>query len=369
MPNFPSLSPEPKKSSLPAVAVAAVVVGLLSGGGYWLAHRPESPAAVPASAPSPASASTSPSAPTSPPPSGEAPAATAPATPSTATDPASTATAQLPPVPSDPRVRAFSVTIRGPLESAITAAVGKEDGEALTQVVTRELVWWVKVPQELLRGDTLSVAYETREGQEPLVHAVRLQSLKLDRTVEAFRYQPPGAPFPHFYQADGTELEEQLIDGPLDSYEQITSLLKDGRRHKGVDFKTPVGTPVKATFDGVVTKRSWNFRVNGNSLEIQEARGQGRRALFLHLSELPASMRPGRQVKKGEVIAHSGNTGRSFAPHLHYQLMKGETVIDPFTSHRTRRASLLPGERPQFEQEAARLRRVLPPVALAGGAP
>ena len=40
-------------------------------------------------------------------------------------------------------------------------------------MVNRSLVWWVRVPQDLVKGDTLSVVYETREGQEPLVHAVR----------------------------------------------------------------------------------------------------------------------------------------------------------------------------------------------------
>ena len=52
---------------------------------------------------------------------------------------------------------------------------------------------------------------------------------------------------------------------PLDSWEQITSLLKDGRQHKGVDFKTPVGTPVKATFDGTITRKNWSSAATGNS--------------------------------------------------------------------------------------------------------
>jgi len=216
------------------------------------------------------------------------------------------------------------------------------------------------VPQDLVKNDTLSVVYETRAGQEPLVHAVRFTSGKLGKTVEAYRYQPKGAPFARFFQADGSELEERLADAPLDSYEQITSLLRDGRRHKGVDFKTPVGTPVRATFDGVITRKNWNFRGNGNSLEIEESGGQHRTALFLHLSELPKSVQPGQRVKKGDVIAQSGNSGHSFAPHLHYQLMRGDTVLDPFDSHATTRASLAATERPAFDQAMARLKSRLP---------
>lgn len=354
MPAFPSLEPQKKKSPLASVALAALIIGLLAGGGYWLAHRgddppPATPAATEGHSPAPA------------------PAVAAAGTPSEAAVPPSDAEPAPAPPAKPAGARAFTVSVQGPLESTITSAVGKDDGGALTQVVTRSLVWWVRVPQDLMKGDTLSVVYETRDGQEPLVHAVRLQSRKLDKTMEAFRYQASGAPFARFFQADGTELEERLVDGPLDSYEQVTSLLRDGRNHRGVDFKTPQGTPVKATFDGVVTRKTWNFRSNGNSLEIQESGGQGRKASFLHLSEVAAAMRPGRAIKKGELIGRSGNTGHSFAPHLHYQLMKNETVIDPFRSHRTTHAALPSADRPDFEREATRLKSLWPPLTLAGG--
>jgi murein DD-endopeptidase MepM/ murein hydrolase activator NlpD len=200
------------------------------------------------------------------------------------------------------------------------------------------------------------------------VHAVRFTSGKLGKTVEAYRYQPKGAPFARFFQPDGTELEERLADAPLDSYEQITSLLRDGRRHKGVDFKAPVGTPVRATFDGVITRKNWNFRGNGNSLEVEESGGQHRTALYLHLSELPKSVQAGQRVRKGEVIAQSGNSGHSFAPHLHYQLMQGEKVVDPFDSHATTRASLAAADKPAFDQAMGGLRAHLPSeVATAAG--
>src|SRR5262249_42563811 len=158
---------------------------------------------------------------------------------------------------------------------------------------------------------------EERAGEEPVVHALRFQSGKLNRTFRAFRYQPAGSRFARLYQADGAEVEARLVDAPLDDYEQITSLLRDGRGHKGVDFKTPAGTPVKAPFDGVVTRRNWNVRLNGNSIEVAEA-GGARIAMFLHLSEIPTEIHLGERVKRGQVIALSGNTGHSFAPHLHY---------------------------------------------------
>ena len=262
-------------------------------------------------------------------------------------------------------VKTLSTTIKGPLESAIIAASDKEVGTALTQVVTRSLVWWVAVPQDLLKGDSIDVVYETRADQEPLVHAVRFTSRKFGKTFEAFRYRAPGAAFARYYQADGSELEERLIDSPLETYEQITSLLRDGRKHKGVDFKAPVGTPVKATFTGTIARKNWNFRSNGNSLEITENGGQGRTAMFLHLADISKSVKVGSVVQRGAEVATSGNTGHSFAPHLHYQLMKGTKVIDPFKSHKTERTSIAADQRTALDKEVLRLRNLMPTVAAA----
>lgn len=355
MPDLPTIGAPPRPNPAVPVALTAIAVGLLSGLVYWWTHRPPSP--------SPTVAAVTPQAPSRP---AEAPQA-APSAPG----PAPSAPAQAP-APSlaaaEASLKSVSVTIAGPLETALVSAVGKETGAPLTQVVTRTLVWWLRVPQDLVRHDALSVVYEVRPGHEPVVHAVRFTSGKLGKTLEAYRYQAKGASFSRFFQPDGTELEERLTDGPLESYEQVTSLLRDGRRHKGVDFKTPVGTPVRATFDGVISRKNWNFNGNGNSVEIEESGGKRRTALFLHLSELPKSVQPGQRVRKGEVFASSGNSGHSFAPHLHYQLMLGDTVLDPFDSHATTRASLPAEEKAAFNQALASLRKALPAEAVMGAA-
>ena len=360
MPEMPTLGATPKQSPLIPVTVTAIVVGLLAGGIFWVKNRG---ADVPTPAATPAVVA---------PQAGEAPAPQAAVdgvAPSAAPTTAPVAAQAAPVVPAAEKtgLRAFQVKINGPLESAIVGSEGKEIGNALTQVVNRSLVWWVRVPQDLVKGDTLAVVYETREGQEPLVHAVRFESKKQGKTFETYRFKPSGNDFARYYQADTSELEERLVDSPLDTYEQVTSLLRDGRKHKGVDFKTPVGTPVRATFDGTVGRKNWNFRGNGNSVEIHESGGQGRNALFLHLSEIPKSLATGQHVKKGEVIAKSGNTGHSFAPHLHYQLMSGDKVIDPFTSHKTTRISLPATDRPAFEKRMAELKALMPATELAGG--
>ncbi|MET0401453.1 MAG: M23 family metallopeptidase, partial [Cystobacter sp.] len=163
--------------------------------------------------------------------------------------------------------------MEGPLETAVVAAAGASVGPALAQVITRTLVWWVDVPGDIRRGDTLDVLYEVRANEEPLVHAVRFTSGKTGQTHRTYRFQAAGEKNPRYYLPGGEELELRLENSPLDDYEQVTSLLRDGRKHKGVDFKTPVGTEVKAPFSGTITRKNWNFRGNGNCIALPSSDG------------------------------------------------------------------------------------------------
>ncbi|RKH03828.1 M23 family peptidase [Corallococcus sp. CA053C] len=330
-PNLPTLGGPPKRNPFGPVVAVSVILGAAAGGVWWWKQRM---ADVPMDV---ASQSV------------------------TALDAGTVAQAPvLPPVPTDPVKAAglerASIRIEGPLETALVQAAGPEVGPALAQVVTRTLVWWVRVPGEILRGDTLDVLYQRRPSEEPLVYAVRFVSGKTGQTHRAYRYQPAGETNAHYYLPGGDELELRMEHSPIDSYEQITSLLRDGRGHKGVDFRAPVGTTVRAPFAGVVKRKNWNFGSNGNCIELVESGGKGRRALFLHLSELPRTVQAGMRVSAGQVLAQSGNTGHSFAPHLHYQLMQGEDrVLDPFDQHKTFRGALVATQKASFEAEVQRL--------------
>jgi murein DD-endopeptidase MepM/ murein hydrolase activator NlpD len=248
-------------------------------------------------------------------------------------------------------------TIDGPLERAIVAQVGREVGLPLVQVVVRTLVWWIDVPNGLRKGDTVEILYETRSAAEPVVHAVRFKSGK---TYVTYRFKAATEAHPRFYLSSGEELEQRLENAPLDDYEQVSSLLRDGRGHNGVDFRTPVGTPVKAPFDGTVSRKTWHFKMNGNSLELKESGSPQRTALFLHLSSIPPEVKPGERVSAGQVIAQTGNTGHSFAPHLHYELHANNgNLLDPFRSHSVMRRKLADADRTAFDAEVRRLEGLL----------
>jgi murein DD-endopeptidase len=339
--------------------LAGVVVLLLIGAaflGYRLAsHRAPAPTPTTVPSPSPTPAPGNPAPP--------APVATADdgGTAVTAAPSSGAAAARSSPADEELKkagVKRLRVEVNGPLETAVVKEVGPELGPRLVQVLVRSLVWWLSVPGDLRKGDLLEVLYEERDGEDPVVHAVRYKSGKNGRSYRAYRFKAPESQWPRFYTPDGAELELRLVHAPLDDYEQVTSLLRDGRGHKGVDMKTPVGTPVKAPFAATVVKKNWNWKGNGNDIELHESGGKGWTAMFLHLAE-PPSLAVGAHVSRGEVVGKSGNTGHSFAPHLHYQLMAGQKVLDPFAVQETHRKKLPESAKTAFSGEVTRLDRLL----------
>lgn len=100
---------------------------------------------------------------------------------------------------------------------------------------------------------------------------------------------------------------------------------KARKMHFGMDFTAPKGTPIYATGDGTVTRADSNSAGYGNHIRIDH--GFGYVSLYAHLSKY--NVTAGRRVKRGDLIGFVGSTGRSEAPHLHYEIFKGDERINP----------------------------------------
>jgi murein DD-endopeptidase MepM/ murein hydrolase activator NlpD len=94
--------------------------------------------------------------------------------------------------------------------------------------------------------------------------------------------------------------------------------------HPGVDIQAAVGTPVYATADGIVDRaeRAGGY---GNMVEINH--GKGIQTRYGHLSKILVT--PYERVKRGQLIALSGSTGRSTGPHLHYEVRIDGHAVNP----------------------------------------
>ena len=106
---------------------------------------------------------------------------------------------------------------------------------------------------------------------------------------------------------------------------RIDPMYKVKKFHEGIDFSAPKGTPVHVTGDGKVIQVRRSMRGYGNEIRVDH--GFGYITLYAHLSAF--KVKKGQRVKRGQVIGLVGNTGKSTAPHLHYEVRKNNHPINP----------------------------------------
>lgn len=143
-------------------------------------------------------------------------------------------------------------------------------------------------------------------------------SLRISREeIEALQSLPTIQP------VDNTQID-LLVSG---FGERINPFHKGKYNHPGVDFAAPRGSAVFATAPGIVitVKKTTLQAGYGNYVEIDHGNGYVTR--YAHLDGI--NVRRGQRVYKGKVIASSGNSGGSVAPHLHYEVIKDGVAVDP----------------------------------------
>jgi murein DD-endopeptidase len=232
------------------------------------------------------------------------------------------------------RFRELTVTVQGSLAASLSSL--GEDGGPLAAHLARIYMWDLDLRRDVVAGDQIRVLWRKGDTGDPEIGAASYQSQRLGQLLLSYRFRPSGDDYPSYWDPAGLERPRRLKGSPLARYDQITALLKDRPTHQGMDFKTPVGTEVRAPRAGVVTRIDWKMSGNGHCLEVRY--GDGTLAKFLHLSSI--KVRGGASVRPGQVIALTGNTGHSTAPHLHYQLARGGRTLDPVDYHGVSRRQL-----------------------------
>src|SRR5258705_518867 len=135
-----------------------------------------------------------------------------------------------------------------------------------------------------------------------------------------------------YYDASGRSVKKMFLRAPLDftrvtsgfSHARFHPVLGGYRPHLAVDYGAPIGTPVRAVADAVVTQAGWN---GGYGISITLRHGRGYETMYNHLSKV--DVRPGERVRQRQVIGRVGSTGLSTAPHLDYRVRKGGVLVNP----------------------------------------
>lgn len=162
----------------------------------------------------------------------------------------------------------------------------------------------------------------TTRTVDALASQLYVQSKSFDEVFEmAKRKKDMIASIPAIQPVSNTDLRRigSYFGYRTDPFYKVTKL------HEGIDFTAPIGTDIYATGDGVVTETEYSKVGYGNFIVINH--GFGYETKYAHLSKI--MVKRGQKIKRGQVIGHVGNTGKSTAPHLHYEVHKSGRPIDP----------------------------------------
>lgn len=122
-------------------------------------------------------------------------------------------------------------------------------------------------------------------------------------------------------------VDRSKIKGHIGAFgPRVHPIYRTIRRHEGIDFSGPVGTEIVATGNGVVVV---DRAVTGYGLQVMVDHGFGYKTRYAHLSKI--LVRPGQEVKRGQIIGLMGNTGRSTGPHLHYEVIHRGRPVNPIS--------------------------------------
>ena len=191
---------------------------------------------------------------------------------------------------------------------------------------------------DIQRGDRFEVLYEAvfnKAGEFVENGPILYATLEVgEREVELFRYEPEEGPA-DYLDTKGASARKALMRTPINGARLSSGygmrkhpILGYNKKHLGVDFAAPTGTPIYAGGDGTITMIGWH----GNYGKYIRVRHNSNYSTgYAHLNGYAKGMKKGKRVRQGQVIAYVGNTGMSTGPHLHYEVMRGNKRINPMT--------------------------------------
>ena len=235
-------------------------------------------------------------------------------------------------------VRTLRLTVQSSLTFSVCRIVAEKQCRSLAARIARKLSWFMDVNKHVRKGDKVVLIYEDLQDEQDMkILKMEYFSQYLKKNLEMNFFKTSDMNYGSYFNRQGKEMISRLDSKttPIRNYSEITALPGEMRHghlngHAGTDFKAEVGTPIFSSFPGRVTRTNWNTQKNGYCVEVDHP-DKGVKTLYLHLDKV--LVRPGQWIGQGIKIAHSGNTGRSYAPHLHYEIKsrdRKKTVYNPF---------------------------------------
>ncbi len=227
-------------------------------------------------------------------------------------------------------------TVGGEIESSLynSAIKNNIDIRAIIELANA-FQWTLDFAMDPRMGDTYKFVYEERYLDGKYVMPGKILAGKYVNAGNEYYifYFEDGEDNKGYFDENGNSVQKMFLKAPVE-FKYISSGYTTGVRrvmeiglvgpHRAIDYAAPIGTPIRAVGDGVVTFTGW-VRGYGNLTKIRHNGTYSTN--YAHQSKI--LVKRGQRVKQGQIIGKVGSTGWSTGPHLHYEMVKNGVKINP----------------------------------------
>ena len=192
----------------------------------------------------------------------------------------------------------------------------------------------VDFQRDIRKNDNFQIMYEVFEDDNGKVFEsgnIIYANLKLSGINNSLYYFDKKESEGH-YDENGKSIKKALMKTPINGARLSSSFGMrkhpiDGfnKMHRGTDFAAPMGTPIMASGDGIVTRARW-CGGGGNCIKIKH--NTTYQTIYAHMKNFARGIKEGIRVKQGQIIGYVGSTGKSTGPHLHYEVIENGKKIN-----------------------------------------
>ncbi len=219
----------------------------------------------------------------------------------------------------------------------------------------------VDFQRDIRKNDSFQIMYEIFEDDNGKIYEtgnIIFADLKLSGVNNALYYFDKKDSKGH-YDKNGKSVQKALMKTPINGARLSSpfGMRKhpiDGfnKMHRGTDFAAPMGTPIMASGNGVVTRAKW-CGGGGNCIKIKH--NSTYETVYAHMSKFASGIKVGQRVRQGQIIGYVGSTGKSTGPHLHYEVIVNGKKVNSQTLKLPSGKILKGKERELFETKRIKL--------------
>ncbi|HRV54624.1 MAG: peptidoglycan DD-metalloendopeptidase family protein [Flavobacteriaceae bacterium] len=229
--------------------------------------------------------------------------------------------------------------ISGIINSSISQTLDEQGISPIMAYQMSDIYAWTIDFFRLQKGDRFKVIYTDKYIDDTIYAGIdNIKAAFFEHNGEdfyAFKFETDSVKhLTDYFNEEAKTLRRAFLKAPVE-YKRISSRYNLNRRialygnkvrpHKGTDFAADIGTPIRATANGTVTKSSYT-RGNGNYVKIRH--NSIYETQYLHMKK--QNVKVGQYVKQGDVIGWVGMTGNTSGPHVCYRFWKNGEQVDPF---------------------------------------